>query len=1378
MSTIMAYRRPPRVHEFRRSDEDLVSDSSDPDLNFEEITERRVRGPQPEPYVTPRDSTKTSTIHPFATDFGPTSLQQYLRSEIEKARPRRKKYQKAKDTKYERGKSRKSSPVADGSRAQKPQDSRTTSRAEPNVLVDDPFMDATSSNTSSEAIIIRRRRRQQDAFLDSEADILINPNRSQPLRDMDPSSPTKRLARSISGMEVSPIDNLSLADTLAMPDVSRSSTFASLPNRAPFTHYPTTSLRRSNRLREKTAKETNAQGSDSGALTESHEEMSWTGTNPAMIEPRVSAVTDAAFEIEVDQATLHDVNSLLRASGSISRRKANRDVDASAAPAMDPAALPTANTAQPDDDLTWRRSRQINDSLPHAVATREPIEQNDMDIFSCSLPKSGSASLDKPISNKAPAKDAEQTFLYKEIVPERLPAEWQERVAKVPPEDKQRNRSKSDQRRQPLPEPSMTVRTRYERLTRPVTLNSPSQAESSIAALSRTLPSPRKPQTQSFPRELQIYHLPAGGLDPPCCKQSLDGFGWLDDLSTDMFDEICKFLSLEDVRNLRLVNKEFAESVAPILFRHAVAPFTKAFFGHHETQWDANEGHLPSDCLMVKVGHNIKKFAISFELDLNALATAKGKHLQNHESTWWGDYKWPLENYPRFPELQELEDLVDDHHPLLREAFQHLQRPSELGLCIDSGHGWLNGPDLSDMAVFDLRCDGGTKVFGKSFRGENKWHEFGRKNLFRWAQENTLNEVKKAIRRRHDQREDRSTDLNLLNSIHIRDRESFILAAAQDDFDPNRHCGGRPSPQPNAQHVIQAIQGNPAGLINAPGGQALGVAGPLQAGLQHLHNLPMLQLPGVATGQAVGVPNAIPLAQVFGARTRTLRDRRARRRYRSNQPQWPIIFSGYNVAAEFGGSFFSVQDHLAPEASFPLLPGSLTEAQVQWLMETAWAQRAFLSAYTTAVIMNKANLLSVNSLCIAKLSSGLLTSLAQHEFWAALPSLDRVTIMVSPDWRREATPGERDFTNLSITPITASIKFAELLRDYIAPLERLSHLNVGFVGGGEHAPGICARNQNILPAPITTNPRSWLSDHHRKPLFGNMIKFDHIRNLKFENCWFTPCMLQGFMEKSRDTSLRHLILDSVSLTGVHSGRTDGPLMNADGTLEPVHGRSAWLQEQLPNDGCWPALLDAVTPGVTFHERKIEAGLVNDMQSDDGSDRKGFRGHVQKIALKSCGYTKISGVRSDDLNQNGLVVHNESTMDAGLQLRKTTLEGELFREIVENDQPQNGAGAGFFAQHVSPPAANNGATQSPKHRRTRIMMSKTPKGSTDPYFGLGTMTQAIHPVEKRVLEQAWGLTFGWGDTLERFKAVEDGWLEGGTGRFSGVIQKDNRGTIET
>lgn len=98
----------------------------------------------------------------------------------------------------------------------------------------------------------------------------------------------------------------------------------------------------------------------------------------------------------------------------------------------------------------------------------------------------------------------------------------------------------------------------------------------------------------------------------------------------------------------------------------------------------------------------------------------------------------------------------------------------------------------------------------------------------------------------------------------------------------------------------------------------------------------------------------------------------------------------------------------------------------------------------------------------------------------------------------------------------------------------------------------------------------------------------------------------------------------------------------------------------------------------------------------------------------------------EFNQNDLVCANSDPMDAGLKIRAAAL-------------------------------AEKGV----------MLSEKNPNTGTD-WPLLGKLTQCIHPVEKRVLEQAWGMTFGWDDDLERWAAVEDGCFEGGTGRFSGAI----------
>ena len=407
-------------------------------------------------------------------------------------------------------------------------------------------------------------------------------------------------------------------------------------------------------------------------------------------------------------------------------------------------------------------------------------------------------------------------------------------------------------------------------------------------------------------------------------------------------------------------------------------------------------------------------------------------------------------------------------------------------------------------------------------------------------------------------------------------------------------------------------------------------------------------------------------------------------------------------------------------------------------METVWAQRAFLSAYTTAVLTNKPTFKHIHSLHIAKISSGLLPSLEQREFWQALPSLRTLKVLVSPDWRTEYMPGDQSYNiNMLIPPVHASVKFAEFLQRYVARIEHLSTLTIGFVGGGEHATGILARNQHVLPAPITFDSRSWLTDHITKPNPDTLIAFNHIKELTIENAWLSPFLLEGFMAKSKDTSLRHLTLDSVSLTTVNSQRNNTPMTTVEDGLKPEYPPVAWLQERLPTDHCWPALIDRLTPGATFSEQKYDQGLLDPIDVEPPA--RSFRGNVEKLTFKSCGYVRVSGVLQSEFNQNGLVVPNSNPRDHGLAAREA-----LLREA----RSDSGAGS---------------------HSVGSVMLrDKDPQGHE--WYGLGKLTQCIHPVEKRVLEHAWGLEFGWGDDLERFAAVEDGCFEGGTGRFNGDVVK--------
>jgi hypothetical protein len=690
----------------------------------------------------------------------------------------------------------------------------------------------------------------------------------------------------------------------------------------------------------------------------------------------------------------------------------------------------------------------------------------------------------------------------------------------------------------------------------------------------------------------------------------------------------------------------------------------------------------------------------------------------------------------------------------------HLGKTHELGLSIDSGHGWLNGPDISDMALFDSRCGKGTSVFGKNSPAEDTQKHATRCQLFESAQARTLQECTELLRIHN--RLFGPGDLAFLNSVAIRSLESFQNILGQPDFDAAAHGGGAIPTVNAAANIVQHPNGGqqpvgqphqpPQVVVNA-GLYPFGVANPLQQPAvgqpynnppinynqpQHNNTLlhPATSNNGLFTAPPVqanpGVTNLAHQGRNDHRQTSRVRDRNSAgvvklsKREKTTQPQFPIIFNGYNLSAEIGGWCHIIKKRIAPPKSFPLQPGTLTEAQAQWLMETVWAQRAFLSAYTTSVLANRACFAQVNALHIAKISSGLLSSLEQKELWQGLPGLTKLTVLVSPDWRVEHITGDQTFnSNMLISPVEASLRLTDFLKTYIAPIEKLSHLTIGFVGGGEHATGIMARNQHVLPAPISSAPRIWLSNHVTEPDPRTIITFNHIKHLTVQNAWFSPLMLEAFMIKSQDTSLRTLILDSVSLTATHGQRLVAPLTTATESLDPIHPPTMWLHESLPTTHCWPATIDRITPGATFLDQMYDAGMIADPYTNPRPPPS-FRGFVSRLIFKSCGYVRVSGISIQDLNQNNLVFPNSDPMDAGLKDRAVAL-------------------------------AEKGVMLSDKNPNT---------GADWPL--LGKLTQCIHPVEKRVLEQAWGMSFGWGDNLERWAAVEDGCFEGGTGRYSGVI----------
>lgn len=793
----------------------------------------------------------------------------------------------------------------------------------------------------------------------------------------------------------------------------------------------------------------------------------------------------------------------------------------------------------------------------------------------------------------------------------------------------------------------------------------------------------------------------------------------LDCFNADLWLSVTQYLSTRDVGNLRLVNTQICEALSSIQFRNVVINFDKPFFDNNDGVWNGKSTDLPPNSMFQKYGDNLNQFGIAFEYNMTGLSNAKAKVIEREENAWFGKFTWPTEQYPRFPELQKIEDLVDHNRPLLKEAFKYVTKASELGLCIDSGHGWLEGPDMSDMALLDRRASRGSKIFGKTFQGVDVLDKLCRDEYFKWAQKNTINEaVKYVMQTRSPSKPAALTEIRALQNTVVREMDSFRFQHEQHDFDPESHVGGAPG-------SIAPVAGNPNALVHWA-----------------VHFNPALHHPAANYSRTTS----------------------GRQVAKGKPSQWPLIFNGHNIAADLGGHCAFIQNRTAPPINACLRPCALTEAQAQWLMETVWAQRAFLSSYTTAIITNKNNFKHIHTLRISKLSSGLLPSLEQKEFWTSLPSLEKLQMLISPDWRQEHVTGDRCHqTSMLIPPHKAAQRFTDFLKVYVIPIESLHGLTIGYVGGGEHAVGIFARNQHVLPAPIVDDPTGWLLQDEKTKHRAALTKFEHIRDLKFENCWFSPTMLDEFMHQSRDTSLHSLTLDSVSLLTRHDPSLEQPLATGGSNLRCHHEPAEWIQEQIPFGATWTQVLDNITPGATLLDLKYDAGLVDEKVRP--KPRKPFRGHIQKIILRSCGYVTITlpkGMTGATFNQYSAVVHLLPSVDSGIRVRR-----DRFKRPVSLASSPETYNMGL------PTPLTLAPRQDPVDsgfNRT-VMNTASPDGEMYPW--LGTLTQCIHPIEKRVLEMAWNLKFGWPGDLERWAAVEDGFFEGGTGRFSGTIDKDTK-----
>lgn len=166
----------------------------------------------------------------------------------------------------------------------------------------------------------------------------------------------------------------------------------------------------------------------------------------------------------------------------------------------------------------------------------------------------------------------------------------------------------------------------------------------------------------------------------------------------EIFDIITSYLSRAELRNLRLVSRDFEAKVSAQYFRNVVVPFRSELYSALSRDEHGSLRHSTSDFfsngmhMFESFGPHILRFALSLELDEDSLAYPPVKPTQEAVPAFWGIYRWPHANYHRYTDLEGLEQTADETEGM-RAALRCLSKVQNIGLCCDAGLGFLLGPD-------------------------------------------------------------------------------------------------------------------------------------------------------------------------------------------------------------------------------------------------------------------------------------------------------------------------------------------------------------------------------------------------------------------------------------------------------------------------------------------------------------------------------------------------------------------------------------------------------------------------------------------------------------------------------------------------------------
>ncbi|KAK4976599.1 hypothetical protein LTR28_007774 [Elasticomyces elasticus] len=198
-------------------------------------------------------------------------------------------------------------------------------------------------------------------------------------------------------------------------------------------------------------------------------------------------------------------------------------------------------------------------------------------------------------------------------------------------------------------------------------------------------------------------------------------------LAVEIYKLIASYLSRDDIEAMRLVNREFEDKMAGPFFRSVVVPLNAEIYhkidGPGHLQWrhakDDPTGKVYEEHglrVFEGFGHHILKFGMSFEVDEATLRKGLPKHPLKRVMAFYGEYDWLDPQYCRSADRDGLECTAYEISTM-KLAFSHLHRVQELALSLDSGLGWLSGPDNSLRARVLHRSPA---IFGSARNGPDR----------------------------------------------------------------------------------------------------------------------------------------------------------------------------------------------------------------------------------------------------------------------------------------------------------------------------------------------------------------------------------------------------------------------------------------------------------------------------------------------------------------------------------------------------------------------------------------------------------------------------------------------------------------------------------